>query len=121
MSDMRHTEEPQMPELMTPTITIRPAYADDERALARLAVLDSADAVPTRPLLLAEVDGELRAALSLSDGAVVADPFSPTLDLIELLRTHAAARSVAGGQADYADGRRRGHPWRRWRRPLLVG
>ena len=36
----------------------------------RLAALDSAAGVPAGPLLLAEVDGELRAALSLSDGHV---------------------------------------------------
>jgi hypothetical protein len=79
-----------MAPLTTPTITIRPAYADDDAALARLAILDSADGAPARPLLLAEVDGELKVALSLRDGAVIADPFAPTRDLIELLRTHAA-------------------------------
>ena len=72
-------------------ITIRPAYADDASALWRLAVLDSASQAPPMPVLLAEVDGELRAALSLSDGSVVADPFFPTLHLLDLLRTHAAA------------------------------
>ena len=58
-------------------ITVRPAYADDERALARLAALDSAP-VPPAPLLVAEVEGELRAALSLWDGTVIADPFHPS-------------------------------------------
>ncbi|MGH2857963.1 MAG: hypothetical protein ACRDMJ_10825 [Solirubrobacteraceae bacterium] len=69
-------------------ITIRPGYADDELALARVAALDSA-AVPPGPLLVAEVDGELRAALSLSDRSVVADPFHRTAELVALLRTHA--------------------------------
>ena len=45
-------------------ITIRPGYADDDQALHRLAALDSA-AVPAQPLLVAELDGELSAALSL--------------------------------------------------------
>jgi hypothetical protein len=90
------------------SITIRPAYGDDERALARLAALDSSR-VPTAPVLLAEVDGELRAALSLQDSAVVADPFYPTLDLIVLLRTHAQTRSASRA--------RRGH-WSRGVRPL---
>jgi hypothetical protein len=71
-------------------ITIRRAYADDEAALVRLAALDSSE-LPHAPVLLAEVDGELRTALSLRDGSVIADPFFPTLGLIELLRTHAAA------------------------------
>jgi hypothetical protein len=69
-------------------VTIRFAGAQDAAALDDLAGLDSA-----RPLLLpalvAEVEGELRAALSLDDGRVVADPFQPTLALAELLRTRA--------------------------------
>ena len=69
-----------------PSITIRPGYADDERALVRLAALDSASGVPPAPLLLAEVDGELRAALSLDDGSVIADPFRPTAEVVALLR-----------------------------------
>ncbi|MBV9714310.1 MAG: hypothetical protein JOZ64_02935 [Solirubrobacterales bacterium] len=73
------------------TITIRRAYADDDHALLRLATLDSAGAPPPPPVLLAEVDGELRAALSMASGSVVADPFSPTLHLLDLLRTHATA------------------------------
>jgi hypothetical protein len=76
-------------------ITIRPAYADDQVSLARLAALDSADGVPPTPLLIAEVDGELRAALSLRDRTAIADPFYPTADIVELLHAHAgtAAKS----------------------------
>ncbi len=70
-------------------ITIRLAARDDQLALARLAALDSADRVPAGPLLLAEVAGELRAALSLEDGAAIADPFYPTAHIVELLRGHA--------------------------------
>jgi hypothetical protein len=84
------TEDPQMTKLTTSTITIRPAYAEDESSLARLAALDSAERVPVRPLLLAEVDGELRLALSLRDGSAIADPFFPTVDLIALVQKHAA-------------------------------
>lgn len=71
--------------LDTSPITIRMAVADDDAALVQLAALDSAG-VPEAPVLLAEVDGQLRAALSVSDGAVVADPFFLTGDLITLLR-----------------------------------
>jgi hypothetical protein len=70
-------------------ITIRPGYADDHEALRRLAALDSA-AVPAAPLLVAELDGQLSAALSLRDGASIADPFRPTADIVALLRAHAA-------------------------------
>jgi hypothetical protein len=71
-------------------ITIRPAYADDDAAITRLAALDSADRLPAKPLLVAEVDGELRAALSLSDGSSIADPFHRTLHILNLLSVHAA-------------------------------
>ncbi len=79
--------------LFTPTqeITIRPAYGDDELALARLAALDSAERVPPAPLLVAEVDSQLRVALSLRDGSTIADPFFRTVHLLKLLRAHAAA------------------------------
>jgi len=71
------------------SITIRPAYADDELAIRRLAELDSAG-VPEGPLLLAEVEGELRAAISLRDQTVIADPFVRTADLVALLAFNAA-------------------------------
>jgi hypothetical protein len=99
-SDGHHRrKEDEMAPLTTPTITIRPAYADDDQSLLRLSVLDSAPGVPPAPLLLAEIDGELRAALSLSDGSTIADPFFPTADVIELLRVHAAAMQPWGGRS----------------------
>ena len=70
-------------------ITIRPGYADDHLALVRLAALDSAQ-VPAEPLLVAEMDGEMSAALSLRDGTSIADPFRPTAAVVALLRAHAA-------------------------------
>lgn len=74
-------------------ITIRAAYADDESSLRRLAILDSAP-VPAGPLLVAEVEGELRAALAIDGGAVIADPFHPTAGLVDLLRRHSALRTA---------------------------
>jgi hypothetical protein len=74
-------------------LTLRMAFPDDETALLRLAALDSAEP-PARPVLVAEVAGELRAAVSLADGAVVADPFHPSIALLELLRIRAG--QVAG-------------------------
>jgi hypothetical protein len=105
-----------MAPLTTPTITIRPNYADDEVALIRLAALDSSPAVPAGPLLLAEIDGEIRAALSLGDGSVIADPFHATADVVELLRVH-AARFVHTSTGE----RRRDRARRRRRGPMLVG
>lgn len=86
-------------------VTVRPAYSADDPALRQLAALDCA-AVPPAPLLLAEVDGELRAALSLWDGAVIADPFHPTIALVELLRARAETQHA---------GRPRRVAWRRHR------
>lgn len=71
-------------------LVIRPAATEDAFAVRRLAVVDSADP-PTGSLLLAEVDGELWAALSLDTGAAVADPFRPSGDFVELLRLHAGS------------------------------
>jgi hypothetical protein len=73
---------------MTPTIVIRSPRSDEDFAVRRLAYLDS-----RRPLrgdvLVAFVDGEPLAAVSLADGTVVADPFRHTADIVELLRLRA--------------------------------
>jgi hypothetical protein len=70
---------------MTATsVSIRRAGPHDAPALCRLAALDSA-APLCGEVLLAEVDGEARAALSLADGSVVADPFRRTAALVDLL------------------------------------
>lgn len=83
----RHAPSPPPAADMGP-VTLRFGFPDDANALARLAALDSSRP-PAQPVLLAEIAGELRAALSLSDGAVVADPFHPTIALIELLQERA--------------------------------
>jgi hypothetical protein len=69
-------------------LTIRLATSDDAFAVRRLAVVDSSDP-PTGSLLIAEVDDELWAALSLDTGAAVADPFRPSGEVVDLLRFHA--------------------------------
>jgi hypothetical protein len=66
-------------------ISIRPARDDDAVALLRVASLDSA-IVPVGRLLVAERDGELIAALSLSTGKAIADPLQSTADAVALLR-----------------------------------
>jgi hypothetical protein len=67
------------------TLTIRRADASDTGALVRLAALDSASP-PTGEALLAEVGGELWAAMEISSGAAIADPFRPSGELVDLLR-----------------------------------
>ena len=76
-------------------VIVREATPADGAALARLADLDSAR-VPAAPLLVAETDGELRAAISVLDGSVVADPFHPSAELVAILRMRAGAEPARG-------------------------
>jgi hypothetical protein len=70
------------------TLTIRTADPTDLAGLDRLAALDSASP-PTGEVLVAEVGGELWAAVELDSGTAIADPFRPSGELVELLRLHA--------------------------------
>jgi hypothetical protein len=83
-------------------VSIRDASPADAKELRRVAQLDSNE-VPPAPLLIAEVDGRIWSAVSLSDGSVIADPFHPTAELIALLRRHAT------------------RPHRSWRRFRTLG
>ena len=69
-------------------VTIRRYRPEDERALILLSQRDSATP-PQGERLLAFVDGDLRAAISLIDGRIVADPFAATAGLVELLEARA--------------------------------
>ena len=71
------------------SVTIRSACAEDEAALRRLADLDSTR-VPDGPVLMAEVDGESVAAISVLSSESFADPFTPTLELRRLLELRAS-------------------------------
>jgi len=88
-------------------ITLRPAEQTDDVALRRLAERDSAS-VPPGPHLLAVRDGDLEAAISLSTGEIVSDPFRHTAEARELLRC-ATGRRTTGSR----------HWRRRARRPVL--
>jgi hypothetical protein len=69
-------------------VLLRAAGADDDADLIRLAELESARPLPG-PALIAEENGAIVAALCMSTGRAVADPFVPSLHLVELLRRHA--------------------------------
>jgi len=71
-----------------PVIAIYMATDRDETDVRRLAALDSAP-VPTGRILLGVVDGIAHAAISIDTGAVVADPFRHTADLVDLLMLRA--------------------------------
>ena len=73
---------------MTAEVLIRDAGPRDAHALRRLAGRDSAP-VPAHPVLVAEVGGELLAAISLADGTPVADPFRRSRGLVDLLELRA--------------------------------
>jgi hypothetical protein len=72
----------------TSEVTIRYAFPDDAAAVAALAAVDS-QPVPEGVLLVAEVGGELWAAVSLTAKGCVADPFRPTADVRSLLEARA--------------------------------
>ena len=61
-------------------VTLRYACEEDTAALAVLAELDSSRA-PGGAVIVAEVDGELWAAVSLDDGHTIANPFRPSGEL----------------------------------------
>ena len=67
-----------------PALTLRFAAPADAEAIDRLAQLDSRRA-PRGAVMVAEVGGELWAALSLDDQHAVADPFRPTGEIVALL------------------------------------
>jgi hypothetical protein len=93
-------------------ITLRRAADGDRRTLARLAELDST-ALPDDEFLLGEVAGVPWAAVGLTTGLLVADPFRPTTEVAELLHLRAQALRAAAAP-----------PWRRLMRrgaPTRVG
>ncbi len=67
------------------TLTMRMAVPADAPALRRLAELDSAPPAERAPMLVAEVGGELRAALPFDGGPAIANPFRRTAELVALL------------------------------------
>jgi hypothetical protein len=82
----------------TPTLALRVAGDADARVIRRLAELD--DSRPLRgEMLLAVLDGEAVAALSLADGRVVANPFVRTADAVVLLQLRAAQLSARASRS----------------------
>ena len=86
---MRFSQTGQMQ--TSAAVTIRRAREDaaDTVALAELAERDSGT-IPTGDVLVAEVEGSILAAISVDDGTVLADPFSRTGELRNLLELRRA-------------------------------
>jgi hypothetical protein len=70
-------------------MTIRVAAPHEWDAIDRLAQRDSAPPPPREAMLVAEVDGEMRAAVSVRNGYAIADPFRRSGEHVALLRTRA--------------------------------
>jgi hypothetical protein len=83
--------------LAGPEVTVRVSGAGDVRALARLAITDSAEPL-AGPALVAELDGAIVAAVPLDGGAPIADPFVRTAALVQMLelRAEQLGRTQAG-------------------------
>ena len=75
-------------------VVIRPARPDEADALATLAQLDASRA-PRGDVLVADVQGELWAAVSIDDGHAVANPFRPSGELA--FRLSERARELHAG------------------------
>jgi len=69
-------------------VTLRLARPHDAAALLRLTRLDSRPE-PQGSYIIAEIDGEIVAAMQLPSGELVADPFRPTAHLVPLLELRA--------------------------------
>jgi len=76
-------------------VELRLARDFEEGAVRRLAALDDAP-VLEGPVLIALVDGDAVAALSLRDQRVVANPFVPTSDTVAVLRLRAKHMTAPG-------------------------
>jgi hypothetical protein len=70
-------------------VTIRRARGDDAAALLTLAVLE--DVAPfDGEVLVAEVNGEVWAAMALGDARIISDPFRPATEARALLALRAS-------------------------------
>ena len=78
----------------TSILSIRPAEPTEDHVLRDLSELDATPQLQ-RPALLAIVDDQPVAAVSLEDGRVAADPFTRTEDVVVILRAHVESLSKA--------------------------
>lgn len=86
----------QRPAQIQDALSVRLAGAGDRTTVEQLAALDSSS-VPSGRLLIGMVGDTPAAVLSLVDGRVVANPFTPTRELIALLRLRARQLEVRPG------------------------
>jgi hypothetical protein len=77
----------------TERIVIRSASPADEQDIAVLGVIDGGYGMPEGHVVLAEVDGRIRAAVG-SNGVSISDPFFPSAGLVSMLRVQTESESA---------------------------
>jgi hypothetical protein len=100
MSSLMSTTSPHT----EPVLMRRAAIADAVR-IRELARLDD-KRLPAGPFLVADLADETVAAISLSTGTVVADPFRLTADAVAMLRLRAAQVGTASALGAHRFARR---------------
>jgi len=85
----RPRAEPTPPRVSVADVVLRLCRVGDDPVIGMLAALEGRP-VPAGRLVLAEVGGEVVAALPLAGGEPLANPFRPTQHLLPLLRLRAA-------------------------------
>jgi hypothetical protein len=78
---------------MTNSISIKLSTEADRQRIAQLAELDGKRS-PNGDVLLGEANGRLVAAIGM-DGAVIADPFERTAEVVRLLRLQVSGERPA--------------------------
>jgi len=89
-------------------LTLRLSEPRDVNAIVRLARLDDKP-IPMHRMLVAELAGQIVAALPLGGGPVLVDPFRHTKNVVELLKLR--AEQLGGGRKSR---------WRRRRQPSYA-
>jgi hypothetical protein len=79
----------ERPHVTDEVVLLRLCTVHDDAALEHLALLEGRS-TPQGRFVVAEIDGEVVAALPLRGGAPLADPFRPTAHLLPLLRLRAS-------------------------------
>jgi hypothetical protein len=96
---MNHITSTTSHKIAAEPMLMRRATAADSARIWELARLDD-KRLPAGPFLVAELAGEIEAALSLSSGTIVANPFRLTADAVAMLRLRAAQVSDGGEIAE---------------------
>ena len=92
---MNHITSTTSHKIAAEPVLMRRATAADSARIWELARLDD-KRLPAGPFLVAEVAGEIEAAVSLSSGIVVANPFRLTADAVAMLRLRVTQVSDLG-------------------------